>query len=427
MIFGTPSHLPQYVAVEKVSTIQLNAVLDALGEAKQKGEKFMKDNFSYLLEYVEENKKELEEILEFYFKDRWELQLEPGGTSQNLESIKVIINNMVIPEEKLKDRKQFFEFLLRQKEYNRIHSVGMITLLVHFPEINITNSSRQKHKIVDLWMKFRFNFFYRMLYMGGVRSSKSYSEYYSGYNHSHMPHGRDCERGTMLSCCLGETNYKTLQTQLYHNFDRTDMTLFMQQLEDYLSWESLQGGPHFRMEAIGQRNYGGNNTYINGNVLNQAYNDFLRKYPSGYTMQIEDNGFYYKFKVIKDEAFKEKVTDICPDQYKMLYDIVQKKQYVESQSDIDSKGIAKINDEYKRKQSLFTFKGKEVHFQVIDPNAGKEVAVPNIIKVAPDQIINHIAASLEQGINKYYVKKFQKEFLNTKDNSKDVNNSNDPW
>lgn len=414
-IFGVPESVAKENGVEKFTSAQLDSVLDALGDAKQKEEKFMKDNFSYLVEYIEENKKELEEILDFYFKDRWELQVDPGGSSQNIEHLKSVVNSMEIPEDKLKNRKQFFEFLVRHRNYNSIHNTKKSTLLVYFPELNITNTARRKHKIVDLWMKFHFNFMYRMTSMGGTRSSKSYQEYQAGYNHSHMHTSRDCSRDTLLSCCLGETHYRTLQTQLFAGFDKTDMTLFMQQLEDYLSWESLQGGPHIRMESIGNRNYNTyNRSYLSVNVLNQTYQDFLRKYPNGYNIQLEDNGFYFKFKVVKDEEFKEKVTQVCPEQYKMLYDIVQKKQYVEDNDSVSSREIEGLNVNYRR-NPLFTFKGNPVYFQIIDPNIGKEKKDnANIVKVAPDQLINHVATSLEQGINKYYVKKFQQEFLSKK-------------
>lgn len=415
-IFGVPQTVAESSGVKKIETAQLDAVLNALGEAKDKEEKFMKDNFSYFVEYAEENRKELEEILDFYFKDRWDLQIDHRDSSISLDNIKAFVNAIKIPEDKLKNRKQFFEFLVRDRNYYNIHNIKKSTLLIHFPEIDITNRSKHKHKIVDLWMKFHFNSFYRMLNMGGTRSTKTFAEYNAGYNHSHMPSQRECTSGTVLNCCLGDTHYKTLQTQLFANFDKTDMTLFMQQLGDYLAWESLEGGPHFRMELIGNRNYNtssNRNYYLSGSVMNKAYEDFLKKYPDGYTIQLEDNGVYFKFRVIKDEDFKEKVTAVCPDNVKMLYDVVQKKQYVEDTVEGSSASIQKLNDEFK-KQVMFVFKGKPVHFQILDPNAGVKRDTSNIIKVAPDQLINHIATSLEQGINKYYVKKFQEEFLSKK-------------
>lgn len=402
-IFGTPN------TPTPKNESMLDSVLNAISTGDQKEKSFQKDNYAWLQEHIDSIKVEFEETLQSYFPDRWDWQPTPMNSNQ-IDNVKKLVNNIRFDD--VSNRKEFMEKLIRANGYNACHQYGKSLLLIHFPEITIRNRQNNTHKIMDLYMKFEYNFVYRMLTMNGIRATKTYGEYAAGYNHSHMNVSQACDSGTNLRCCLGSTDYATLTTQMHHNYDPNQNVLFYQQLGDYLAWESLDGGPYMRINDIGSKSYSTlSRNYLNGNTLLRAYNDFLIKFPKGYNIQLEDNGAYYNFKVIKDEQFKDMVTKVCPEEHKQLYDTLQKKQYIDNSNNQSSRGIQQMNEGFKRTNKLFTFKGQPIYFQIHDPNAGAKVENPNVVKVAPQQMIDWIAQQLEQKINVYYIQEFAKDFL----------------
>ena len=405
-IFGTPAYTATST-LEGAKKDMLDSVLNAIGESQKTDEKFLKDNYSHLQDHIETIRSEFEEILEDYFPGRWDIQNIEVPDNNTLEKFRKFVNGLEVNNPS--NRQEFIDKLTKSRLYDSYHNYDKKLILIHFPEITIKNREGKNHLIKGLWMKFHYNFIFRMLRMGGIRSLKTFGEYMSNYNHSHMNCTQACSANHWLGCCLGNTDYSTLTIHLYSTFDKIQSTLFFQQLEDYLSWESIDGGPYMRMEDIGNRNYNTRSVYMNSNDLTEAYKQFIIKYPSGYNIELSDNGIYYHFKVLKDEEFKAKVCDVCPEQFRMLYDTIHKRQYVDNSRSGNSLEIRSLNDGYRR-QKLFDFKGQPVYFQIEDPNTEADRSLdPSIIKMAPEGLINHIAANLEQNINAYYANKFVKE------------------
>lgn len=409
-LFGIPSL--QSLNVKKAETDQLQSVLQAIGDSDKKTKCFFVDNFSILQQHIDKYRQDLEEILEMYFPNRWEIKEQPTSIDE-LDRIEKWIN-----KHEFKNRnnsEKFMEELIRLDGYYSTHNFGKKIIIIQFPPFVITNSNGHKHTIKGLWMKFKYNYIYRLMSMGGIRSLKTYSEYETSYNHSHMSSSSTCEKENWLSCCLGGTDYSTLNVALRNNFDTNDTTLFFQQLSDYLAWESLEGGPYVLIESIGNRNYNSRINYLNNSQINTAYQDFLIKFPSDYNVELVDNGVFYTFKVIKDEEFKKKVAEICPENFLQLYDTITKRQYVDNTNNININTIERIkqlNNNYKNNSNykLFNFKGEDIYFQIEEPNnSSSEVINPHIVKMAPQSLIDAIAIRLEQGINAFFIEKFTKE------------------
>ena len=98
----------------------------------------------------------------------------------------------------------------------------------------------------------------------GVRGTLSYVEYKCGYRHSHLQGKSEFENSpTFSSFCLGTGDYaETQRTWLEgKEFNQEDFELLLYQTGAYVRWESLGGGPYFRMENIA---VGGTNTYVSG-------------------------------------------------------------------------------------------------------------------------------------------------------------------
>lgn len=128
-------------------------------------------------------------------------------------------------------------------------------LLIYFPEITITNTVKEKHTIYDMFVRFSLLDFddgtFEIDSMQGVRTKVSYGEMASKYSHSHLPSN---SHKTLIfsSFCLGSSEIRQLMI-LVNQSEDSDINLiryFLQDIKSYLSWESLEGGPHIKMKNV---------------------------------------------------------------------------------------------------------------------------------------------------------------------------------
>lgn len=128
------------------------------------------------------------------------------------------------------------------------------TIIVWYPQINITNSVEEKHTIYDLY--YRLQFYHdgnsrNLVEFSMCRSSLSESELRIGYQFSH------CNSSTEFrwngSLCLGHTELKTIiEGFKYGTFTSIQSLLLM--LDSYFQWESLEGTPYISMGNVKKEN-----------------------------------------------------------------------------------------------------------------------------------------------------------------------------
>lgn len=147
--------------------------------------------------------------------------------------------------------------MVRKKEWvNPDEDLQNFTIDIHFPEFEIRNSKGRKHTIKDLY--FRVNCEFRDLfkspdtmkasiYVSGMRSTHFTKEFSAGYRHSHLP---SSSYGQFSGFCLGSSNFRILLSNLSISLSHSDWYLMFLSIESYLKWESLEGGPHVRMENM---------------------------------------------------------------------------------------------------------------------------------------------------------------------------------
>lgn len=132
-------------------------------------------------------------------------------------------------------------------------------LIVLFPEINITNSRNHKHVIKDLYVKINVDITSHNVNVGdrlstivlsGRRGKLSEEEYQSTYGHSHFS-GRGIERWSDF--CLGSSDFAMILQTMKFSLTAEDWSLLFLSLENYLSWESLEGGPYKNMSSVSLR------------------------------------------------------------------------------------------------------------------------------------------------------------------------------
>jgi hypothetical protein len=128
-----------------------------------------------------------------------------------------------------------------------------LNLVIFYPEINITNSRDFKHVIKELYVIVPLhvenkNFvFSGNLY--GFRTFQTSDERDSNYIHSHSNNSKILEIGKF---CLGSGDINLIIRNLMTRTNFSDVLLkgFLLTLDYYLTWESLEGGPHRKLEVL---------------------------------------------------------------------------------------------------------------------------------------------------------------------------------
>lgn len=159
---------------------------------------------------------------------------------KNLKRIREIAEGIFTPE---------------RVDFNEI-SPRRFDLTIHFPLLEITNSRRSKHTITDLWVRFPCTLYesasqgsYVMdLRITGRRTKVSLKEFQTGYAHSHLQINESLYR--FIAFCLGQSTFGQILDNLKINGTEEDWELMLLSLYNYVSWESVEGGPYINMSSI---------------------------------------------------------------------------------------------------------------------------------------------------------------------------------
>lgn len=121
------------------------------------------------------------------------------------------------------------------------------SIIVHYPEVTITNSLGRTHTIKDLYVKLEI---LPSIKFSGTRTTFTEKEWNSDYCHSHLPIKETFhEFCTMGSDDLKKT-FADIQVNLY-SLSKMDVMLLKEQLNAYVSWESIEGVPYRHISNIG--------------------------------------------------------------------------------------------------------------------------------------------------------------------------------
>jgi hypothetical protein len=123
-------------------------------------------------------------------------------------------------------------------------------IIIRFPEIQIRNSAGAEHLIRDLFVKLDLRYDLRSFNgtFTGMRTSVTQAEVNVGYRHSHLPRSGN---GWRTFCLGGGSSMNRLVMDMVHEaFDVDMFYIFLVHLNDYVRWESLEGGPHVRLNEF---------------------------------------------------------------------------------------------------------------------------------------------------------------------------------
>lgn len=135
------------------------------------------------------------------------------------------------------------------------------TLIVHFPEVTVTNEHNRSVTIKELWAKINLGLDGTISGTFGLMRSEYTSEQFnSGYAHSHIPGRGTSNFNQWGDPCLGDGPIRDTIASLTRQFSEEMWGLFCLELSKYVTVESLAGTPYMYLEKIG--NNGSSSTEV---------------------------------------------------------------------------------------------------------------------------------------------------------------------
>lgn len=135
-------------------------------------------------------------------------------------------------------------------EMSSLESVNFITVLMRFRDVNITNSVEISKYLGDIIVKQTVEHYpttnnvIKTIFtpsVSGQRMSYLATDAIGKYVHSHLTAGI---HKSFTGFCTGDQNYMLDSPSVI------DIEAHVHRLREFVSWESLEGGPHYKMEDI---------------------------------------------------------------------------------------------------------------------------------------------------------------------------------
>lgn len=197
-------------------------------------------------------------------------------TKKDIDRVKDgIKSDFILLEESIKRLKDVVSSIYPEEDYDiytcyifnnnsEAKTTFISTIHVIERDITITNSIEQEHFIgdmlVSLGVKINQNLIHVIQKLEGMRLTHSVIDLSLGYQHSHLPRmsiNNTPYRGTEIaitshSFCLGSENhmFRFMEKNSRASITELDLEGILFSIHDYVRWESLEGGPHIRMESL---------------------------------------------------------------------------------------------------------------------------------------------------------------------------------
>ena len=188
---------------------------------------------------------------DFYGEDKIDLQgfLSYEEFKEKMLPIKEVLGWDIYNVEEDTERNSSIIQEVFQKIINR-YSCNLF-ILVHFPEVRVTNEHDKYVDIKHLWAKVSITYNGRIKGTFTLnRSEYTRTQILSDYLHSHIA-GIPTDKSKFLTPCTGTGPINRTITTLSIDFDENIWQLFCLELDKFVRVESLSGVPYRKLENIG--------------------------------------------------------------------------------------------------------------------------------------------------------------------------------
>lgn len=322
-----------------------------------------------------------------------EVTLENAEIKENeeLEIFKIFKNYSLLNEENFVEGIEMLANSYYGSErvcFNYDNAYNKITLIIHYPVKNITNSDGDFHTMYDFYLYLSFYFIEGKIKLRdylGKRATISINELINNYEFSHLfPYDENAEYKTF---CLGDsTAINTHVNNTKRGFNNIiDVFNLFNLSEEYLQWESLEGIPYKYIKNI-------NNTNALAPIISieeSSEQDISLNY-TRYIKIVEEllfnNDYYNTFinECILEEGdnnvfklnfsqFINLVSKIAFNLGKVYYQNNIRWYYLDDETyriyNLNVNNVQTLIDSIKNyEKKVFNFKGKEINHKVLDKN-----------------------------------------------------------
>ena len=309
-----------------------------------------------------------------------------------------VVNTKNAIKNNLEDIKRISEEIYPQR-FEFDESDNRYRLTYHFPEVTTTNSKNVSQTHRDIFITITMNQFGKIESVQGRRTTFTYLEYICRYNHPHIAPGikEADESGYRSTCFGGNTSITHVLDELKLNFNIDLFESFLYLLQDWITWESLEGGPfaggtsslRYRLDSVEK---------LKAETYHECFVEFVR--------EADDLNIYFygntdsnRFKVSPDDQFINILNRVLPDKYKCIK--IGNEYYRNTYDTKIPEKIIKLNKENKNR--YITFKGKKFQVTIL-PETEEAMKTPDNLVPNPF-ITKYIVQQLEDSLNeKEYTK-----------------------
>lgn len=266
---------------------------------------------------------------------------------------------------------------------------------VHFPEILITNVNGDQWTILDYYVVIALNNRLGVSWIRGFRATKTPVEYTSQYTFSHSKTADN----SLCRFCFGSTGLDTLVAELLlGSYNEMGLELFLQNLTDYLSWESLDGVPFYYIHTlIGNRHGRGGPPQLTGNTVNSIVDSIQKAREDVRPLISLTSISTFNIAIPVNMKLMEIVTKHTPNSYLFPLDEICWASIYPATGVMSDEQIEEANKKHAL-QPIFKFKGKDVVLKVIQDKKDQE---DKRRKYADTRIVSEVAKAMALGINEF--------------------------
>ena len=310
-------------------------------------------------------------------------------------------------------------------------------IILHWDKVDIRNSEGSSHTMYDFYIKLDFNNnFNKITEMRGLRASFVLKEYWNAnpYTFSHLGTGKF---GEWSYLCLGSTSlsemYGILQTS---EFSLIVFEAFLLQLNEYVKWESLEGGP-FRGSNIGKIAYKNTDIVTSNYRINYITDEIIsnilsRIYPIvEIDISTESNQLFIVETPLLEKAIHqvciktnclvlvvnnsvfEKYKDFTTGETFWEQELLVDSDKIKAQYFIEKKNVENSNS------NLFSFRGNQVRRKLLPEHFEDEsIAIPSNRTSLPKVLVTILYTEIIRRINDKLltltIKKINEQYITNK-------------
>jgi hypothetical protein len=140
-----------------------------------------------------------------------------------------------------------------------------LQIIIKYPEFTIINSQRQSTIIKDLYVKIPVRISdLAFQTIEGARGCRTMAENHVNYSHSHL---KATNNPTYFDTfCTGSGEINMITPMLTAEFNKDLFQLYLLHLENFVSWESLEGTPYINLSSMTEGNFYLSQSSVNFNT-----------------------------------------------------------------------------------------------------------------------------------------------------------------